>query len=98
MPGFINVDWPYEIKHKFESKLGGLAPEGACANASIYSMFHKAGLENVKKFPYMASFDPSASIYYQSVIPLASAGLTPEEEAQLHKAIAQAKSEGTFFV
>jgi hypothetical protein len=75
---------------------GGMAPRG-CADASLYRRFHALGLTDLKCFPQLVSVvpgQPRLERYQQQIL----AALSPAEAETWRRAVAQAETEGTFFI
>ena len=67
-----------------------------CADASLYQRLRRAGLEKVKMFPQWASYAEGERLgFLQERIVNA---LGPDEVNHWRDAVAQAQSEGTFFI
>ena len=98
MPRWINLPLPEALKTKIESPpwvTDRGHPDG-CDDSSLYRRFNQLGLSNIKMFPYMGSFDggPRLRMLQTGILP----GLNPEEAEEWRSAVAQAQSEGTFFI
>ena len=70
---------------------------GGCADASLYTRFHAAGLSQLRCFPQLVAvapeFEPSrAASFEQRILSI----LTAEETTEWREAVARAKTEGTF--
>ncbi len=75
---------------------GGMAPQG-CADASLYTRFHALGLTGLRGFPQLVAVRPGSlrlPRYQQQIL----AALNPAETEAWHAAVAQAESDGTFFI
>jgi SAM-dependent methyltransferase len=77
--------------------IGGDVTAGGCADASLYSLFHAAGLTRLRCFPQLAAvtpdFEPSrVASFEQRILSI----LTAEEKTEWQEAVARAKSEGAF--
>ena len=75
----------------------GVAAAG-CADASLYSRFHAAGLTELKCFPQLVAITPAEvsrfTISEQQIIAM----LTAEEAAEWRSAAARAETAGTLFI
>ena len=75
---------------------GGMAPQG-CADASLYTRFHALGLKELRGFPQLVAVRPGSlrlPRYQQQIL----AALNLAETEAWHAAVAQAESDGTFFI
>jgi hypothetical protein len=75
---------------------GGMSPQG-CADASLYTRFHALGLKELRGFPQLVAVRPGSlrlPRYQQQVL----AALNLAETEAWHTAVAQAESDGTFFI
>lgn len=67
---YWNIDLPPDLKAKVETPVRSVAEKG-CADASLYSRFRAAGLQDLKLFPHiMTSDDPGSAIwqYYEPFV------------------------------
>jgi ubiquinone/menaquinone biosynthesis C-methylase UbiE len=98
MPRWVNLPLRTELKAKVEAP--GWADESGhprgCDDASLYRRFHQAGLQQIRMFPQLATFDDHARLqtFQASILPTLSA----EEAEEWRAAVAQAEVEGTFFI
>jgi SAM-dependent methyltransferase len=75
---------------------GGMAPQG-CADASLYTRFSALGLKELRCFPQFVAVRPGSlrlPRYQQQIL----AALNPAETEAWRRAVAQAESDGTFFI
>jgi SAM-dependent methyltransferase len=99
MPFMVNLPLEPALKAKVEAPGiigGGMAPRG-CADASLYRRFHALGLTDLKCFPQLVSVvpgQPRLERYQQQIL----AALSPAEAETWRRAVAQAETEGTFFI
>jgi ubiquinone/menaquinone biosynthesis C-methylase UbiE len=99
IPFLMNLRLPAELKAKVDAPGGlGTVAKRACADASLYQLFHQAGLTQVKMFPQLPAFDSSEPNFLQFMQGILLARLTQEEGRQWQSAQAQAEAEGTFFM
>ncbi len=99
MPFWVNLPLDPALKAKVDAPGvigGGMAPQG-CADASFYRRLHALGLPGLKCFPQLVSVVPGSERIerYQHQI---LAALTPSEAELFRQAVAQAESDGTFFI
>ncbi|HEY2539665.1 MAG TPA: methyltransferase domain-containing protein [Stellaceae bacterium] len=99
MPFWINLPLDPALKAKVDAPGvigGGMAPQG-CADASLYRRLGALGLTGLKCFPQLVSVVPGSERIerYQHQI---LAALTPSEAKVFCQAVAQAESDGTFFI
>jgi ubiquinone/menaquinone biosynthesis C-methylase UbiE len=98
MPRWVNLALRPELKSKVEAP--GWADESGhpqgCDDASLYRRFHQAGLQQIRMFPQLATFDDHARLqtFQASIVPT----LTEEEAKEWRAAVAQGEAEGTFFI
>lgn len=99
MPFMVNLPLAPALKAKVEAPGiigGGMAPKG-CADASLYRRFHALGLTGLKCFPQLVAVvpgQPRLERYQQQIL----AALSPAEAETWRHAVAQAETEGTFFI
>ena len=98
MPRWINLPLGETLKSKIESPpwvTDRGHPEG-CDDSTLYQRFNKLGLSSIRMYPYMASFEggPRLQMLQTDILP----GLNPEEAEEWRAAVAQAQSDGTFFI
>jgi hypothetical protein len=75
---------------------GGMSPQG-CADASLYTRFHALGLTGMRGFPQLVAVRPGSlrlPRYQQQIL----AALNLAETEAWQTAVAQAESDGTFFI
>jgi SAM-dependent methyltransferase len=99
MPFWVNLPLDPALKAKVDAPGvigGGMAPQG-CADASLYRRLRALGLTELNCFPQLVSVVPGSERIerYQHQI---LAALTPAEGEMFRKAVAQAESDGTFFI
>jgi hypothetical protein len=97
-PYLINLPLRAELKAKAEAPGGarpGVDPQG-CGDASLYRRIRESGLAEAKMFPHLAAYQdrPNLEHYQGYILPV----LNPEELREWRDAVAQAESEGTFFI
>ena len=77
--------------------IGGDVTAGGCADASLYTRFHAAGLTQLRCFPQLVAvtpeFEPSRVASFEQRI---LSFLTAEETTEWREAVVRAKGEGTF--
>jgi hypothetical protein len=99
MPFWVNLPLDPALKAKVDAPGiigGGAAPKGV-ADASLYRRLHALGLTGLKCFPQLVSVVPGSERierYQQQVF----AALTPVEAETWRQAVAEAESDGTFFI
>ena len=97
IPWVINVPLRPEVKTKAQIPHGFVEAQG-CADAGLYRRFHQAGLTRVQMWPQFATFDqphtPQAQFAYGAIL----GALTAEETQEWHAAMAQAVTNGTYFI
>ena len=98
-PNLINLPLRAELKTKVESDRNERVKGLGCADASLYERFHRAGLAQVQMFPQLAIFTPSTDgprleDMQGRILP----GLTLDEAEEFRTALAQAYSNGSFFL
>jgi SAM-dependent methyltransferase len=99
MPFMVNLPLEPALKAKVEAPGiigGGMAPKG-CADASLYRRFHALGLTGLQCFPQLVAVvpgQPRLERYQQQIL----AALSPAEAETWRRAVAQAETEGTFFI
>lgn len=98
MPWLINLPLPAPVKQKVEAPgvLGGGVGEGGCADASLYTRFHRAGLAEIQMLVQFSTLHSGPT--FQNWQTQAVAALTPGEAEEWHTAVAQVVEAGTFFV
>jgi ubiquinone/menaquinone biosynthesis C-methylase UbiE len=99
MPFWVNLPLDPALKAKVDAPGvigGGMALRG-CADASLYRRLHALGLTGLKCFPQLVSVVSGSERIerYQHQI---FAALTPSEAGVFRQAVAQAESDGTFFI
>ncbi len=99
MPFWVNLPLDPALKAKVDAPGvigGGMASQG-CADASLYRRLHALRLTGLKCFPQLVSVVTGSERIerYQHQI---FAALTPSEAEVFRQAIAQAESDGTFFI
>jgi SAM-dependent methyltransferase len=77
--------------------IGGDVTAGGCADASLYTRFHAAGLTQLRCFPQLVAvtpeFEPSRlASFEQRILSI----LSSEETTEWREEVVRAKSEGTF--
>jgi len=95
-PYIINLRLRSELKAKAEASRGGGSNPQGCRDASLYRRFHQAGLTQVKMFPQLATYTDRTRLQFMQGEILSA--LTPEEAEEWRTAVAEAESEGTFFI
>jgi SAM-dependent methyltransferase len=96
MPSVVNVPLPPALKAKAEAIPNGVAGARGCADASLYRRFRQAGLRQVRMLPQLAVYDDAARMHATQERILAT--FSPEEARAWHAAVAQAETEGTWFI
>jgi len=98
MPWLVNLPVSASIKQKVEAPgvMGGERAEEGCADASLYTRFHRSGLSQIKMFPQFASFNGGQNFERWKTEALSV--LTDDEAEEWHAALAQAEAGGTFFI
>jgi SAM-dependent methyltransferase len=99
IPFMMNLPLQPELKAKVNTP-GILASvsQGACADASLYQRFYRAGLTQVKMFPHLPAFDGSEPNFLQFMLGGLLTKLTQDEAREWRIAQAQAEADGTFFM
>jgi ubiquinone/menaquinone biosynthesis C-methylase UbiE len=97
MPFLVNVPIRAGLKSKIETPGGDVAEKG-CADVSLYRRLRRAGLDNVKMFPQMATFDASDGAWWHFLQNRLLGKLTPEELYEWQADLVKAESEEIFFV
>lgn len=96
---WVNLPLRAALKTKVEAPgrvASGAAPRG-CADASIYTHFHRGGLSELTLFPHLVPVtkaDPRFTLFQQQHL----ATLDPEEAAEWLSAVKEAEATGTFFM
>lgn len=98
MPRWVNLPLPAELKARVEAP-GWASDRGhaqGCDDASLYRRLWQAGLIDVKMFPQFAAFAERARLHtlQGEILPT----LTPDAAQEWRQAVAQAETEGTFFI
>ena len=94
MAWWINIPLRTELKEKVNAPRGaGRLP--ACDDSSLYSRFRKAGLSQVKMYPYMAAFQGLIAEFYLERTYLT---LSADEASEWRDARERAEKEGTLFI
>ncbi len=98
MPRWVNLPLTADLKAKVEapSLLAGNVQERGCADASLYRRFRDAKLSHVIMLPHWATYSEGERLQYMHDRVVAS--LTPEEASEWRDAMAEARSQGTFFI
>ena len=96
---WVNLPLRTELKMKLEApgRLGSGVAVGGCADATIYRRFHRAGLTGLTLFPHLVPVteaDPRFTLFQQQAL----ATLDPTEADEWRSAVAEAESDGTFFM
>ena len=94
MPLFVNLDLRPELKAKVEAN-PGVADEHGCADVALYSRFNKAGLSRIKMFPQLGTNSSETIHFWESRV---RSSLNHSEREEWEKAVAQAKSQGTYLI
>jgi len=98
LPQWVNLPLPTALKAKIEAP-GWHDAEAyplGCDESSLYRRMHQAGLMQVQMFPQFAAFaDPTRLQQLQATL---LPTLNAAETEAWHTALAQANTEGTFFV
>ena len=98
MPPWTNAALSPALRAKVDIPgRGDVAPAG-CADASLYQRFRRAGLVGLTCFSQLASVDASQASRLAVMNERIIASLTEEENAEWKAAIAQAETDGTFFI
>ena len=97
MPFFVNVPVQADLKSKIEAPGGDVVDKG-CADASLYRRLYEAGLTEVKRFPQMATFDSLKGPWWHFMQNRLLGKLSQEKLNEWQAALAEAESEGTFFL
>jgi ubiquinone/menaquinone biosynthesis C-methylase UbiE len=92
----VNLPLREALKAKVEAIPNGVAGPQGCADASLYRRFRRAGLEDVRMLPQLATYTDAASMHgvHERIL----AALTPGEAEEWQDAVARAQAEGTFFI
>ena len=97
IPWVVNVPLRPEVKTKAQIPRGFVAAQG-CADAGLYRRVHQAGLTHVQMWPQFATFEqphtPQAQFAYGAIL----GALSAEETQEWHAGMAQAVSDGTYFI
>jgi ubiquinone/menaquinone biosynthesis C-methylase UbiE len=95
---WVNLPLRAELKAKVEAPGWENEPiyTTGCDEASLYRRMHQAGLTSIKMFPQFAAFDEPSRLQqlHASIVPT----LSPAEVEEWRAAVAQAETEGTFFI
>jgi SAM-dependent methyltransferase len=97
VPWSVNVPLRPELKTKAEIP-GGFVGEHGCADASLGKRFRSAGLEQVKMFPQLATFDNlnvAIGQFWETAI---LGALDANETQEWQAGVRQAVEEGTFYI
>jgi SAM-dependent methyltransferase len=97
IPLVVNLPLSPALKAKVQTPHGFVGAEG-CADASLYRRFLDAGLTQVEIWPQFAAFDdpqtPQAQFSQGAIL----GSLTSEETREWDAGLAQAVSDGTYFI
>ena len=96
MQSVVNLPLRAELKRKVESLPNGVAGERGCADVSLYQRFHRAGLNDVRMFPQLATYTDRVRLH--DVQERILAVLSPEEAHEWTVAVGEAEAQGTFFI
>ena len=94
MPWWINLPFEADLKNKVDAPRGAGGPP-ACDDSSLYSRIQRAGLNEVKMFPYIAAFQGLIAEYYLERTYLT---LNSDEASEWRVVKAKAEKEGTYFI
>ena len=97
LPWSVNVPLRPELKAKAEIPRG-FASEHGCADASLGRRFRSAGLEHVKMFPQLATFDDLNVAIGQFCQAGILGALDANETQEWQAGVKQAVEEGTFYI
>jgi SAM-dependent methyltransferase len=99
IPWWVHPPLSPELRSKVSRPglIGGDVTAGGCADASLYTRFHAAGLTQLRCFPQLVAvtpeFEPSRlASFEQRILSI----LTAEETTEWREKVVRAKSEGTF--
>ena len=96
MPVWANLPLRKDLKARIEaSGRGAGKSEKGCADASLYSRFHEAGLIAIEKLPQFYPVPREDGTNNQDGI--SRARLEPDEVAEWDAAVATARASGTYF-
>jgi SAM-dependent methyltransferase len=97
IPLVVNVPLRPELKTKAQVPRGFVGAQG-CADASLYRRFHETGLTHIQIWPQFAASaqpeTPQAQFAHGAIL----GAFTAEETEEWRTGIAQAVSEGTYFI
>jgi SAM-dependent methyltransferase len=100
MPSWANLPISARLRAKVDKPglVGAGVAAAGCADASLYSRFHAAGLTELKCFPQLVAITPAEvsrfTISQQQIL----ATLSPDEAAEWRSAAARVATEGTLFI
>ena len=97
IPWVVNVPLRPELKTKVEIPHGFVGAQG-CADASLYSRVHHAGLTHVQMFPQFAASDRPDTPQGQFAAGAILGALTADETQEWHAGMTQAVAEGIYFI
>ena len=97
VPWVVNVPLRPELKTKAEIPRGFVGAHG-CADASLGKRFRAAGLEHVKMFPQLATFDNVHVAIGQFLQAGILGALDANETQEWQASVRQAVAEGTFYI
>jgi len=99
IPWWVHPPLSPELRSKVNRPglIGGDVTAGGCADSSLYTRFHAAGLTQLRCFPQLVAvkpeFEPSRVASFEQRI---LSFLTAEETTEWREAVVRAKGEGTF--
>ena len=100
LPSWANLPISSALRAKVDKPglIGAGVAAAGCADASLYSRFHAAGLTELKCFPQLVAITPAEvsrfTISEQQIIAM----LTAEEAVEWRSAAARAETAGTLFI
>ncbi len=97
IPLVVNVPLRPELKTKAQTPRGFVGAQG-CADTSLYRRFHQTGLTHTQIWPQFAASaepeTPQAQFAHGAIL----GALSAEETQEWHAGMAQAVSDGTYFI
>jgi SAM-dependent methyltransferase len=97
IPLVVNVPLSPELKAKVQTPRGFVGAEG-CADASLYRRFRRVNLTQMQNWPQFAASDQPDTAQAQFAHGAILGALTPEEAQEWHAGVAQAVTDGTYFI
>lgn len=100
LPSWANLPISAALRAKVDRPglIGAGVAAAGCADSSLYSRFHAAGLAELRCFPQLVAITPAEASRFAISQQQILAMLTADEAAEWRTAAARAEAEGTFFI